>query len=247
MQSDPLQTWLTSLSSSVLLVNGQMFSSSPGEQRTSPLSFICAKLIDILVPEPGYHSVPGSSNVFAVYWFCGEHTDGAQDYDAHPLGMMNNIVSQLLTQLSSPESGDLELDLEPVSTLTRLPGSRSQTPFCNDSIEDLCQLFVEIVLSLPEGTILFCIIDGISYYEHPESRRDGLYEVISTFTKLATQIQGGCVFKLLATAPVQTHYVRDLFYETEIYDLKQDLPGVTNFTELNFHESLGREAQRIAR
>ena len=187
--------------------------------------------------------------MFVVYWFCGQHTDGsigrAQDYDAHPLGMMKNLVSQLLTQLSLIESDELELDLEPVSTLQHLSASESETPFRNESIEDLCQLFVEIVLSLPEGTILFCIIDGISYYEHPRSRGDDLYEVMSTFTKLATQIQGGCIFKLLATAPVQTHHVRGLFYDTEIYSIKEDLPDTGGFTNMKFQERLGKEAQRI--
>lgn len=68
--SPRLQTWLTSPSSSILHVNGQMFLNQH-EARQSPLSFFCAKLVDnILVRYQSSQGKIGNPTV-AICWFCG--------------------------------------------------------------------------------------------------------------------------------------------------------------------------------
>lgn len=228
-----MQTWLTGAVSLPLLVNGQMFSSE-GEIRQSPLSYCCAKLVDNIVPRNTSSETRTKRTVFAVRWFCGQHTNmydygpGMTDYDAHPPGMLNNMLAQLITQLLEcpflPQLQDI--------SLTR------QDP----QLVELCSLFSQLVRALPRGSILFVVIDGISYYED-EERREECMEVLSTLTELtreSSESANGCLVKLLVTAPLRSHYVLDLFDDTEILDLDEYIPPNGGFTALQWEMGVGR-------
>lgn len=252
MQSPHLQDWVTCTTSSVLHVNGHVFSSASGEQRQSPLSFVCAKLVDVLVPKTGIKLAKGDSTVLAVCWFCAQHTNCSQregaDYDAHPTGMMNNLVSQLLIQLCSLDQIDLDLELK---TSTFLPSFLNSSSGPNQesgstTIKNLIQVFRELVYLLPERTVLFCILDSISNYED-EDRVEELCEVISTLTDLATQIEGDRIFKLLTTSPVRIHEVSALFYEDETYDMQARLPPNGGFTAMKWENTLGQRVKGAGR
>ena len=86
--SPVMQEWITPTASRPLIVNGHMHSSEE-EIRQSPLSFVCAKLVDSIPPRTSSQPA-GSRGIFAVRWFCGQHTDfhdygpHLSDYDAHP-------------------------------------------------------------------------------------------------------------------------------------------------------------------
>ena len=233
IMSPIMQAWLTSAVSLPLLVNGQMFSTE-GETRQSPLSYFCAKLVDSIFPRNKSLQTRTNRTVFAVRWFCGQHTNmydyGPEmtDYDAHPPGMLNNMLAQLITQLlecpSLPQLEDL--------SLTRN----------NPQLIELCTLFSLLVRALPRGLILFVVIDGISYYED-EERREECMEVLSTLTELtreSSESANGCLVKLLVTAPLRSHYVLDLFNDTEILDLDEYIPPNGGFTALQWEMGVGR-------
>ena len=233
IMSPTMQTWLTSAVSLPLLVNGHMFSTE-GETRQSPLSYFCAKLVDGIVPRNTSSQTRTNRTVFAVRWFCGQHTNmydygpGMTDYDAHPPGMLNNMLAQLITQLLEcpflPQLEDLSLT--------------TQDP----QLVELCSLFNLLVRALPRGSILFVVIDGISYYED-EERREECMEVLSTLTELtreSSESANGCLVKLLVTAPLRSHYVLDLFNDTEILDLDEYIPPNGGFTALQWEMGVGR-------
>ena len=168
--SSIMQNWLTSTISLPLIVNGQMFTND-GETRQSPLSYFCAKLIDNILPPSTSSQTPKNRTMFAVRWFCGQHTDwcdhgqGLPDYEAHPSGMLSNMLTQLIVQL-------LECSFLPQLDHVSLPGNDPQ-------LFKLCAFFKLLVEALPRGSILFIVIDGISYYED-EERREECMEVLST-------------------------------------------------------------------
>ena len=233
IMSPTMQAWLTSAVSLPLLVNGHM-SSAEGEIRQSPLSYFCAKLVDSILPHETSSQTRTNRTVFAVRWFCGQHTNmydygpGMTDYDAHPPGMLNNMLAQLITQLlecpSLPQLEDLSL-------------TRHDPP-----LVELCSLFNELVRALPRGSILFVVIDGISYYED-EERREECMEVLSTLTELtreSSESANGCLVKLLVTAPLRSHYVLDLFDDAEILDLDEYIPPNGGFTALQWEMGVGR-------
>ena len=233
IMSPIMQNWVTSAVSLPLLVNGQMFSTE-GEIRQSPLSYCCAKLVDNIVQRNTSSETRTNRTVFAVRWFCGQHTNmydygpGMTDYDAHPPGMLNNMLAQLITQL-------LECPFLP--QLENLSLTR-QDP----QLAELCTLFNLLVRALPRGSILFVVIDGISYYED-EERREECMEVLSTLTDSAresSESANGCLVKLLVTAPLRSHYVLDLFDDTEILDLDEYIPPNGGFTALQWEMGVGR-------
>lgn len=231
--SPVMQRWLTSTVSLPLIVNGHMFSSE-GEIRQSPLSYFCAKLINSILPSKTSLQAAKNRGVFAVNWFCGQHTNfndygpGISDYDAHPPGMLSNMLGQLIEQLFECPS---------IPQLDHMSVSSNNPP-----LSELCDLFVLLVEALPRGSMLFIVIDGISYYED-EERREECMEVVSMLTEIT---RGGpgfrneCLTKLLVTAPLRSHCVQDLFEDTEILDLDEYIPPNGGFTALQWEMSVGR-------
>lgn len=219
--------WLTDTCSSALLINGQMFSSEH-EIMQSPLSFFCAKTVDsILVSRLAPKSI-ANNPLLVVRWFCGQHTDVRTDYDAHPPGMLNNMLSQLVCQLLQP--GILEM-LEDLSCpLESEPG-----------LSELCSLFVQLFKALPTGTISFCVIDGLSYYEDAD-RRDECMEVLSMLTDLTSQsrdIADGPLIKLLVTAPLRAQFVQRLLETKEIMNMDEIYAPNGGFSALQWDTLVG--------
>lgn len=222
IKSPILQEWLTKSESGPLHINGNMFSHQ-NETRQSPLSFFCAKLIDSVLHGAQTSRSRARKTIFAVRWFCGQHADMVEDYDAHPTGMLNNLVAQLINQL---------LDFPNTLTLPNppdLPGNGLQ---CSE----LCEIFVLLAETLPPGTVLFCIIDGISYYEDKD-RRAECTEVLSMLTSLtrrshdATQ---GCLIKLLITTPLRSRCAQELFMVNEVLEMDEYIPPNGGFSALQW-------------
>lgn len=221
--SSRLQRWLTDTSSCALLINGQMFSTEH-ETRQSPLSYFCAKLIDGILSQDQQDI---SNPVFSVCWFCGQHTDVRADVDAHPPGMLSNLLSQLIHQLMQSS----------VSTTLQDFALSDQ----HLQLSDLCFLFSQVAGSLPNGTVLFCILDGISYYEDAD-RRDECMEVFSTLTSLTRQSRtepDRPLLKLLVTAPLRSHHVQSLFEADEVMNMDEHYPPNGGFSALQWDLSIG--------
>ena len=221
-----VQEWLTSTSSCAMLINGQMFASEY-EARQSPLSYFCAKLVDGILARPTEIDQETRSPVIVVSWFCGQHTNIQEDFDAHPPGLLSNFLSQLLHQL-------LENSLEATAKDLILPSHNLQ-------LADLCKIFIQLVNALPTGTILFCVIDGITYYEDAD-RRDECMEVLSMLTDLTAQNQDmtdGPLIKLLVTAPLRSHYVQRLFEDEDIMNMDEKYAPNGGFTAMQWDLGVG--------
>lgn len=229
--SPAMQEWLTSTVSSCLQVNGQMFSTE-AETRQSPLSYFCAKLVHSILPSGSKYLGMEKHTIFAVRWFCGQHSNsrnygpGATDYDAHPLGMLSNLLAQLINQLLECPS------LPPFDAFSVPKGD----------VSELCNLLINIVQALPRASILFIVVDGINYYED-QDRLEECMEVLSMLTQITRgdpKPSNGCLIKLLVTTPLRSQYVRDLFEETEVLDLDEYIPPNGGFSALQWDMGIGR-------
>ena len=68
------------------------------------------------------------------------------------------------------------------------------------SLADLCRLFHRLLGLIPRETFIFCIVDGISYYQRDCWRED--YElVLGLFGQIVTDPRLGGLFKVLLTSP----------------------------------------------
>lgn len=107
MKSPVLRAWLLSTSSTPLYINGCCLIT----RARSPLTFLCARLIDSLNVDEKF---------LVVHFFCGQHLSSAIDQNAAPLGVMNSLLAQLLVQYPGFEISNR--DLADVSNNTTLDG-----------------------------------------------------------------------------------------------------------------------------
>ena len=261
IMSPVMQRWVARTVSCPLVVNGHMYSSEE-EIRQSPLSFFCAKLVhNILIEAPSKPA--GSHDLFAVRWFCGEHTDFTDygptlsDYDAQPpvrhfadllltlflpdfVSSSGNADSEMLKAMLSNMIGQLIFQILQRPLVPRLD---HQAKIKHDpDLSTLCSLFTMLVRSLPQFSMLFIVIDGISYYED-EDRREECMEVLLPITELARDGPGGtndgCLVKLLVTAPLKSHHAHTLFADSETLDLPEYIEPDDGYTESLWNTTIG--------
>ena len=264
IMSPVMQQWITSTESFPLVVNGHMLANVE-EIRQSPLSFFCAKLVENILLKASSQPAEGH-DIFAVRWFCGQHTDFSDqgptlpDYHAHPpvrhfadllptlfllefvsssanadsemlQGMLSNMIGQLAFQL-------LQCPLKPPELGRRLLTEE------DPDLSTLCSIFAELVRSLPRNSILYIVIDGISWYEDKdEDRREECRRVLFTLTRLARRrsetTNDGCLVKLLVTAPLSSHYAQALFAPSETLNLPEYIEPNDGYTPAQWNMTNG--------
>lgn len=154
-ETKPFRQWLQDLQSDHLLVDGHCENHSIGT--TSPMSVFCASLIQSLLDRAEQHRNPQSPNI-VLYFFCGQHR-----YDEGPLagpqGLIRSLTTQLIlawpTQFPDP-------DLRFLSSLLhgRVHGVEEDL-----EVGVVCRIFHALSRQLPPSSTVYCIIDGITYFE----------------------------------------------------------------------------------
>lgn len=203
IQHSKLEAWLSSQPTSTLFVNA----SSRRHENISPSSFVCAILSYALVQAPP---------IITLTWFCGLHAD---DSEANTIAMMRSLTCQLLA--ASPR---FEF---------RYSTSQYQSQLDEQPLKMLNRLFTELVQQLSSTTAVFCIVDGISYYEG-RNQSDGVSSCIRKLVKLANMDEP--IFKLLVTSPTRMTYVhqqRGVENETVL-----DIPQHVNGSKQGFNSKL---------
>jgi hypothetical protein len=194
IQHSKLEVWLSSQPSSMLFVNG----SSRRHENISPLSFACAILAYALVQAPP---------IITLTWFCGLH---AEDSKADTIAMMRSLSCQLLAAYPRFQF--------------RYSASQYRSQLDEQPLKMLLGLFTELIQQLSSTAAVFCIIDGISYYEG-RNQCDGVSACIRKLVKLANRDEP--IFKLLVTSPTRMTYVhQQRGVESEsILDIPQHVNG----------------------
>jgi hypothetical protein len=206
MKNPKLHEWLVARKSSPLLVHGR-----GAIQPRSPVTLACASLVKSL---HGFleHNI---RNVITLSFFCGEHTDLAGDRSADPAGMMVEFIGQLLASYD-------DFDFTQIRPLW-------QEAHAHDlrNVQSLGHLFHALISQLPESIMLFCVVDGVSYYEEAR-RRDDLLDVVEILLDLA-QADGGPVFKLLMTCPASSNHVWQYFGSDETLNMSSTVTGAGTY------------------
>ena len=220
MRSPKLHRWITATASSALLVNGNY----QGSKWKQPTSFICAKLIDSIQPI-SEDSQTSSSSTFHLAFFCGEHLE-PRDPDFGLDGMMRSLLSQLL--LSYPD-----FDLEVVRRMRNVH---------YDDVNDLCDIFFTLVDQLPPQTVIFCILDGITFYEDDATACEDAVLVLQTLVDITERTrENGCAFKLLLMSPwnSRTLYRELIDQEADVLWTPLRVPALGGFTAAGWNATVG--------
>ncbi|KAM7219805.1 hypothetical protein V8F06_004839 [Rhypophila decipiens] len=178
--------------------------------KISPISFVCANLAQAL-----------RQNLNPVLaFFCGQHVNLHPNDDLQGLqGLVRGLLSQLvLVLVQNGWMGETEGIALPVDSSSGRPSDTTQHFFHGTdhpggyqedysdsdgmvlSLPDLCQLFHSLLRLIPPDTFVFCIVDGISYYERDIWRRD-YDQVLTMFGDIVADSTLACLFKILLTSP----------------------------------------------
>ena len=221
IRSPTLASWVNSPSSTALIVNGN----SLRARRRSPLSFICAKLVyslnQIQPPAPKANNV----KVVTLHYFCGEHI-GCEDTRNTAPGIANCLLAQLLKQCKG-------IDLTNVIELE---------DFDSDDLNVVYECFEHAVAQLTRTTMVFCIIDGLSYYIDDEETESEAQKLFTWLVQLTHRRRyEGHIFKLLVTAPIRLHVSElERLSDDEIIDVPRRLASTGGFKEMKWDLGVGK-------
>ena len=189
------EIWLKSGETRVLLVDGN--SPSALASRTSPISLICATLVQ---------SLADVQPVICVHFFCGLHTSW-NDPLSGPMGLMRSLISQLLFIQN--------FDLSFINSRIH----RDQI-YAYD-LEHLCELFQTLLHQISIDTVVFCVIDGVSLYERSERMEETCF-VVDKLREITESPALNAIFKLLLTSPGRSRYIKNYIAKKDQLVLPQD-------------------------
>jgi hypothetical protein len=187
-QTPQVQELLHAPQSGIVLVDGCADRSQMS--KVSPLSYICANLSAALQSGP--------PNVTLTF-FCGQHVSSNDDLQG-PQGLMRALVASLI--LSLLQNG-LISDSMPLQ-LPNLPWEVE-----NLSLQDICELFHRLIRLVPRNTLVYCLVDGVSYYERDEWQGD-FNLMMMCFGRILDDEILDAFFKLLLTSPTRSRALADL-------------------------------------
>ncbi|CAJ2500671.1 Uu.00g035240.m01.CDS01 [Anthostomella pinea] len=142
--------------------------------------------------------------ILLIAYFCGRHMDEG-DASTGCRGMIQSLLSQLLRQNHLG--------------MTLLARNASLNLVRYGDLKQLCALFGTLMHQLPLGVPpVFCIIDGIKYYER-EQWLDDMVEVLRYLLDLRLDTSLRCIFKILITSPSETRMVRQAMQENCIISM----------------------------
>lgn len=211
IRTSQIREWLTSPTSSQLLVHGNY------DRRAyiSGLSLFCMSLANTLAER-----VP---RFIPLVFFCGLHTEPLQDAHTGGRALIQSFIRQLLCQYDF-NGGNIPVTPEDLDDVQ------------NGDVRALCTLFERLVEMLPKSVALFCLVDGVVYYERDEFLND-LGRVLMSILQLSDQEGVHAPVKVLLTSPTRTAVVRQPFPD----DMILSMEGMVRADLVASSSRLGRE------
>jgi hypothetical protein len=223
IQSPTLRNWLLQPTSTALLINGR--SQSPQKPETS---FFAAKLYASLFSASGTYG-----NMIALSFYCGQHRDERTDPNANPIEMLMSLLLQLLDNYASFKPAPLQTVLATLNPL---------------DIHSVIQTFLYLVTKLGKDTLLFIILDGISFFTSPAQRGGELCQVMTALLGLVKGQKTRAIVKMVFTSPTRAREVEDLLTreEEEILDVAREVGQKSQYKESRWEDlSLLTEGQEV--
>ena len=194
-QKPQVERLLHSSESGIVLVNGCTDRSQ--NTKISPLSHVCATLTHALRRSAG-------SNVVLAF-FCGQHSTSNDDL-VGPQGLMRSLVAFLVLSLAQNEY---------ISDSAPIWFPAFQGHFEELLLKDICHLFHHLVQLVPKEISIYCVVDGISYYERQGWRED--YDLMmECFGSIIANETMAAAFKLLLTSPTVSRWLPNLMPNQQV-------------------------------
>lgn len=186
-QRELFRQWMGSLKPSKLLIHG----SFRGSRAISPLSLLTATLTEALRAD--------QVSFVSLVFFCGCHIDQDENTTSGGIVLIKVLISQLLQQRAHMNISPSPWELNP-------------DRISEGDLHQLCQLFKILVHHLPREITLFCLIDGMVYYEREEFI-DEMQYVLAEILGLVVDPTVQANVKILITSPWRTETTHRFFHE----------------------------------
>lgn len=158
--------------------------------RVSPISVVCATLAHTLRTRPSSAT---------LLFFCGRHL-ADDDNLCGPQGLMRSFLVQLILILVQNNW---------ISDFTQINLMYAEGEFKYLNLQDVCQLFHQLLEYVSPKAEVFCLIDGISFFEG-EDWFDDYDLAMGTFGRIIADQNLSSVFKLLLTTPTRSTRLSDM-------------------------------------
>lgn len=188
MKTDRFWMWLTSMDSDMLYVGGSLMDPSQHQLRISSISAVCATIVASIA-----HT---NADATALHYFCGLHVS-SNDALKGPQGLMRCLTSRLLVELQG------KYDVVP--NLAFLDGSCIER-LQYHSVEQLCDLFCRILMQFQSNSTIYCIIDGICWFERQEMLED-LFKAVQSIHAMVDDPGKRGTLKVLLTSPFRSRHI----------------------------------------
>lgn len=209
-----LRAFLEVDESSALLVNG---SSEP--RPDSETSYIAAHLFNALLV-----TTDALEGVVSIGYFCGQHRHLASDVYASPTEMAMSLVLQLL---------QIQRNHITMEVLQSALAGLDPTV-----IETICDVLERLFNTLDSKTILFVVLDGISFFGHPTTRENDTRQLVGRLLALQSR-QGKALIKVLLMSPSRAILLEDMMGEYETVHVPRRPPPSGVWNDAVFSEFFG--------
>jgi hypothetical protein len=192
------QQWLRAPGSRLLHVDGQLDPATMG--KTSPVSYFCAIMVQVLYE---------ADQSLTLHFFCGQHV-ASNDALSGPEGLIRSLVSQLTFAILQHSPGEV----------IGRPNMATMPPDGHPAMtEHLCEIFWFLLGSIPPDIQVFCLIDGISWFEKDNWSKK--YTMVMNMLHAATsEDHFGGQLKVLLTSPTKSRWLRDSLMPSQHIELR---------------------------
>lgn len=200
LQTELFQQWMACLGPAKLLIHGNF----RGSRTVSPLSLLSATLTEAARAD--------QNRLVSLVFFCGCHLDREEDPFSGGRALMQTLISQLLQQ-------------QPHTSISTSPWELDMDRVRQGDLQQICRLLNLLVHRLPGEVTLFCLIDGMVYYERDEFI-DEMHYVLTEIMRLVGDPTIQSNVKLLITSPWRTDMAQDFFQEDREILHMEGMPSV---------------------
>lgn len=196
LRMEKFQQWLSGSLSSFVFVDGNV--ESHALDRVSPFTVLCATL------SLNLHKMP---EAMSIHFYCGLH-EGSQDGLNGLTGLLRSLISQLLLVY-------IDFDLRFIHS------SDYFAELVRYDISHLCDTFEQLVGQIPNNKVLFCLVDGITFFDNWKWRENLSFVLLRLKALTDNRSREGPVFKLLMTNARCTSQLKALLPPQDILEMSE--------------------------
>lgn len=188
MKMDRFWTWFSSTDPDMIFADGGLMDPSQHQLRISSLSVVCATIAATIAQT--------SSDAIALHYFCAQHVS-SNDTMSGPQGLMRCLTARLLVEMQGKYGAVPNLDFLDAISIQNLQ---------HHDVGQLCDLFCSLLMQIKPNATVYCIIDGICWFERLEMLED-LFKVMQSICGMVDDPGRRVTLKVLLTSPFRSRHI----------------------------------------